>query len=83
MPAHTEPETSGIAEQIMQYFEHHPHARDTVEGITRWWLVRQRFETSLELVQRALDHLVAESKIERKPTPGGKDLYALAPTKPK
>jgi hypothetical protein len=83
MPVSTKHGMIHTAKQIMQYFKDHPKACDTVEGITKWWLIRQRFEVSVGLVQQALDYLVAESMIERKSNIGGEDVYSLAQTQSK
>lgn len=53
----------------------HPNAADSLEGIAKWWLTRQRFETSVKLVQRALDRLVAQGVLYETTTPGGKSIY--------
>ncbi|MDN5849417.1 MAG: winged helix DNA-binding domain-containing protein [Nitrococcus sp.] len=52
-----------VAREIKRYLDAHPNATDSLRGITRWWLARQRFETATEIVQRALEHLVAEGEL--------------------
>ena len=64
---------------IDRYLASRPRATETVEGVAKWWLVRQRYEDSLELVQRALDHLVKTGELERLPGAGGKHLYRKCP----
>jgi len=46
-----------MAQEIMAYFRENPCAGDSVEGISRWWLMRQRVTESLVAVQQALEHL--------------------------
>ena len=65
-------ETAGA---IGRYLSSRPQATETVEGVAKWWLVRQRYEDSLELVQLALDLLVESGELERVPVAGGKFLY--------
>ena len=33
-----------IADQIEFYLKNYPNAVDTIEGITKWWLLGQEFE---------------------------------------
>jgi len=47
-----------ISGEIHQYLLKHPNAADTVEGIARWWLVRQRYQDAMFVVQEALEYLV-------------------------
>jgi hypothetical protein len=65
-------ETAGV---IGRYLSTRPQATESVEGVAKWWLIRQRYEDSLELVQLALDLLVEMGELERVPVAGGKFLY--------
>ena len=71
-----EAEVKRVASEIKRYLNAHPEGADTVEGITKWWLPRQRLEESALLVRQALDDLVAQAFIERKENPGGGHLYS-------
>jgi Fe2+ or Zn2+ uptake regulation protein len=66
---------SNTAEAIERYLSARPQAAETVEGITRWWLVRQQYEDSLELVQDALDLLVERGEVEKLSLSGGHPIY--------
>ena len=55
-----------IADEIARYLERHPEAADSVEGIRRWWITRQRFEESLAATQRALDYLEQQGVVAKK-----------------
>jgi hypothetical protein len=46
-------ENSQLAVQILDYFRRYPQAKDTVEGIARWWVQDDPTE-----VRRVLDKLV-------------------------
>jgi Fe2+ or Zn2+ uptake regulation protein len=46
-----------------------------VEGIARWWLARQRYQDSLELVQHALDYLESQGQVEKVNASKGVVLY--------
>ena len=67
---------SKVAREILGYLERNPDAGETLVGVTRWWLLRQRIHTAVEDVQRALDQLVKLGLVSRrKTTPHGPLLY--------
>ncbi len=68
-------ELEDIANAIRRYISSRPNASETVEGVARWWLLRQRYEDSLEVVQEALNYLESEGKVTRLKIPGGKIVY--------
>lgn len=49
-------EVHPIAQRILAYLEHHPHAADTAAGIRSWWLLGE--PVSDADVKAALDWLV-------------------------
>ena len=63
-----------VAGEIARYLMRRPNAAETVEGLATWWLTRQRFEDSKEIVQAALEHLVIEGHVDRCIV-GGKVIY--------
>lgn len=73
-----EVEVQRIADEIKRYLADHPEGIDTIDGITRWWLPRQKLQESAFLVKQALDLLVAELLVERKTNPDGTQLYRNA-----
>ena len=75
MSLHERERVEDAASAIERYLSSRPQATETVEGVAKWWLVRQRYEDSLELVQLALDLLVESGELERVPMAGGKTLY--------
>lgn len=54
-----------IASLILNYLVKHPEAMDTVEGITRWWLLRERIDQSLQTVNRTLEFLLQKDFIKK------------------
>ena len=73
-----------VANAISRYISSRPNASETVEGVARWWLLRQRYEDSIEIVKEALKYLEAEGKVAKLKVPGGKDVYcSLAGSKRK
>lgn len=60
-----------ILREILVYVVAHPDAKDTVEGIRKWWGLKGRTEPGEdEGIQRALDFLVTRRWVrEREVTP--------------
>jgi hypothetical protein len=58
----------GIANQILGYIAEHPDAQDTIEGVTRWWLLHQTIQYRILEVQNALAGLVAGGWLVREET---------------
>lgn len=77
MGTHREGDLERLSAEILSYLESHRDAADTVEGIAHWWIKRQRLEDAMGRVQRALDRLVADARIEARPSPAGRILYKL------
>jgi hypothetical protein len=67
-----------LVAEIRTYLARHPDAADTQEGIVQWWIVHSRFLRGIEAVGRALDHLVADGRMEIIQTPDGRLLYRAA-----
>jgi hypothetical protein len=62
-------ENSQLAFKILDYFRRYPQAKDTVEGIAKWWVQEDTVE-----VRRVLDKLV-DLKLVGKRTNAAFDLY--------
>lgn len=69
-----------IAQAIGRYLAKHPHAADSLEGIRRWWLMRQRYEESAQQVQEALEQLLREGVITKRILSDGQVLYTGQPS---
>ena len=54
---------SDAAILILNYLVKHPDAKDTLEGIARWWILREQIEQSVEKVSQTLADLVAQEFI--------------------
>lgn len=52
-----------LADEILRYLQNHPNAVDTVEGIAKWWVWRQRITELVNRVQLALDYLVEQRSL--------------------
>jgi Fe2+ or Zn2+ uptake regulation protein len=64
-----------IAQDILNYLRSHPEASDTLEGIAKWWLMRQRVSDSTEVVWRVLERLRDQGLIHERRLEGGGTLY--------
>jgi hypothetical protein len=53
----------GIALAVLSYLQEHPDAKDTLEGIAQWWLLRQCSERRLAEVERGVSVLLAQGLI--------------------
>ena len=52
---------SPLAIKILDYFRRHPRAKDSVEGIAKWWV-----DDDPVAVRNALDSLVEQELVERR-----------------
>lgn len=66
-----------VSERISRYLSSHPNALDSIEGIHRWWLLKQQMEEASAVVQAAIDYLVSCGEVEQIES-NGRTLYASA-----
>ncbi len=64
-----------IAREIMSYLREHPHSGDSVEGISLWWVMRQRITESIYAVQQVLEHLQSAGLIYERRMADGRSVY--------
>jgi hypothetical protein len=64
MPPANENE-SDLRRAVIGYLDENPEAMDTLEGITEWWVMRQRIRTSVTTVARVVRRLVDEGLLEQ------------------
>ncbi len=76
--AEQEHDVERISYEIQRYLNNHPNACDTLEGITRWWLTRQRYEEGKDKVQKALYLLVHRKRLREIKVFDGKHIYKKA-----
>ena len=60
-----------VAQALLRYLRTHPDAADTLEGVVKWWLPRQRYYDAMESVEAALELLVQRDVVEKFPGPSG------------
>jgi hypothetical protein len=68
-------QVTAVAEEILRYLRTHPEAADTTRGIARWWLQRQPYEDTVELVAKALERLLREGAVVQTLTRNGNTIY--------
>lgn len=65
-----------ISEEIQRYLCNHPNAADSVEGITKWWLTRQRYEEATTVVKKALEILIARGVVAQSTNADDQRIYS-------
>ena len=50
-----------IARAILRYLQNHPAAKDTLDGIAQWWLLREWTDRRRVEVERAVSFLVSKT----------------------
>lgn len=73
--SYTEREIESTAGAIKRYLLSRPNASETVDGVAKWWLLKQRYIDSIEKVQQALDMLEGEGYLTKLQLKDGKDYY--------
>lgn len=79
MQSHDRDAIMKLAEQISSYLESHPEAADSLEGIVKWWLPRQRYMDSVEQVNEALNVLIENGEVYRVVLSDGRVIYLKKP----
>jgi Fe2+ or Zn2+ uptake regulation protein len=65
-----------VAKDISEQFFKSPGAADTAEGITDWWVARQKRANSLPLIKKALNLLVEEGRVKKR-SYGNRTVYLI------
>jgi hypothetical protein len=65
-----------LSRVILRYLDTHTDAADTAEGISQWWVARQRYEDSKAAVERALAELVKQNLVKRSMLADGTVIYS-------
>jgi len=64
-----------IADEIAAYLDTHQDAADTLEGVIKWWVLRQRIEEASEKVQSAIKYLCEKGVVKEVAMAGGESIY--------
>jgi hypothetical protein len=70
-----------MVREIMSYWLERPDAKDTIEGIEKWWLRKNVPQRRRIDVQRALDYLTANGWLIKREIGASIDLYGINPTR--
>lgn len=65
------------AREILSYLVEHPDAKDTIEGIMKWWLSKGDTEREKDEVQEAIDFLVARRWLVMREIADSKKIYGV------
>ncbi|WDT78255.1 MAG: hypothetical protein MPW14_13615 [Candidatus Manganitrophus sp.] len=69
------------ARRLLSYLLRHPEARDTLEGMTRWWLLEEEIHERLVEISQGLSSLVKQGLILEEHRGASLPLYRLNPDK--
>jgi Fe2+ or Zn2+ uptake regulation protein len=65
-----------VIREILQYLVKHPDAKDTAEGVLKWWLA-DGHRWGRRDVQKALDLLTAKGWLTKRGTVPSKEFYGI------
>ncbi|MBX2807767.1 MAG: hypothetical protein KTR20_03965 [Cellvibrionaceae bacterium] len=54
-----------VASLIENYLRSHPEAMDNFEGISKWWITKQKMHESAHSVNNALNILIERGVVEK------------------
>ena len=66
-----------VIREILCYLIEHPDAKDTIDGILRWWLRKGDVELRKEEVQRAIDELISKRWVVMRETTPSQAVYSV------
>ena len=66
-----------VIQKILQYLVEHPDAKDTPEGIYKWWLPKGYSDRGRDEVQKALDLLTSKEWLTKRGTVPSREIYGI------
>lgn len=63
-----------IARRIMNYLRKHPDARDTLEGIAKWWLGFEKIDESVKDVSIVIEGLKKKALLKKRSFKAGRHI---------
>jgi hypothetical protein len=63
--------------EILRYVVDHPRAKDTIEGIEKWWLSKSIGQEGKRKIEESLDLLVSKGWLIGRCSPQSKRIYSL------
>jgi len=70
-----EQDVEKLADEIADYLQQREVVADTIDGITHWWLMRQRMQERKRQVEQAVECLCDQGLIEKRVMVDGTVLY--------
>ncbi len=67
--------SSYVEDEILQYLKKHPHAADTVDGITSWWLNQNKKKVDISVVKSVLIKMEKNNMVRVYRSAEGKSFY--------
>lgn len=64
-----------LADEIAAYLRGREQVADTLEGIARWWIMRQRLQEGQRKVAKAMEYLCEQGVVTTRKLPDGVVLY--------
>lgn len=68
-----------ICTDILEFLAENPRARDTLEGIAEWWLLKKDVQREIEKVRQALELLVERGRLSAQTGADGRVHYQVDP----
>ena len=66
-----------VIREILQYLWAHPNAKDTFDGVLRWWRPKNTPEWRKDDLQKGLDFLILKSWLTVRNLSRGQKIYGL------
>ena len=66
-----------MAQAILRYLQGHPDAKDTLEGIAQWWLLKEWTERKYNQIESSLSDLVERGLVVERRREGMPPYYWL------
>jgi hypothetical protein len=66
-----------MARAILRYLQGHPDAKDTLEGIAQWWLLKEWTERKYNQIEAGLSDLVSRGLVIERRREGMPPYYWL------
>ena len=66
-----------MARAILRYLQGHPDAKDTLEGIAQWWLLKEWTERKYNQIESSLSDLVSRGLVIERRREGMPPYYWL------
>ena len=62
---------------ILDYLLKTPEAKDTLEGISKWWLLKEQIDISVDKISDALQYLISNDYIQVLEYPDQNKFYTI------